>query len=341
MLSAAKTLSISEHKATDPHAQLLTFPYLKLKPVNMQAARRLVLQTEIAGVDGGHSSQPIVGHHRHGLSQAPDVHIHVGGTTFAADSAMLRMFSTCARGMPELFTEWDLDTFTVFDGAPPLPDVVAAWLEAVYWSEDAPHTPKTLQEVVPVLRFADAVGSPAAFMNALVDRITSSWALHITGIIGSSFMMPITATGPLYVALYAKYEQCTICSVPDGTTTDTTYLEGLAPYPASPLRKHFTVGTCNPSSANVMKKAAIKEAATQLEQLLFLAHSLKLDRLAQALHAFIHLQLLVGKNGFFYKTEKLILSKRVLSSLDQKPAAEGWVRWITGDDNAVSQLGDL
>jgi hypothetical protein len=128
------------------------------------------------------------------------VQIKAGNTTFAAHSSILRTFSSCARVMPEPFTEWDLHLLTIFDGHPPAADVVAAWLEALYWYQGARHAPSALQEALPVLRFADAIGSPAGFMNALVDRIEYNWSLFVATP-SSTVTLPLVPAGPLYVTV--------------------------------------------------------------------------------------------------------------------------------------------
>ena len=77
-----------------------------------------------------------------------------------------------ANGMPEPFDEWDLGLLKVFDGEPPDATVVAAWMKTLHWH----NSPKTLQEALPVLHFADAVGSPPCMLDMIANNVAEEWA---------------------------------------------------------------------------------------------------------------------------------------------------------------------
>jgi hypothetical protein len=104
--------------------------------------------------------------------------------------------------MPEPFIEWDLNLLAIFNGRAPAAHVVAAWLEALYWYQGGQHAPKTLQEALPVLRLSDSVGSPAGFMNALVDRIVDNWFFKVRAPPrGSDIRLPLPENAPWYVVV--------------------------------------------------------------------------------------------------------------------------------------------
>jgi hypothetical protein len=96
----------------------------------------------------------------------------------------------------------------------------------------------------------------------------------------------------------------------------------------------FTVA----AGRDAVRAVAENELASQLEELLYISHTLKLEKVAKVLHAFTHQQLSVGPNGLFEGTAAHIVSGRVVRALgiQFKPAEEVWVKWITCNDNAVS-----
>jgi hypothetical protein len=277
--------------------------------------------------DSDSNSKVTVDYYCQGHGQ-PDVAIKVGGTTFAAHSSLLRMFSTCAAGMPEPFTEWDLNLLTIFDGRPPAAHVVAAWLEALYWYQGARHAPRTLQEALPVLRFADAIGSPAGFMSTLVDRIMDSWYWTITALDGTEIRLPLVENGPLYVVL-------TYPTMSKGFRGNAA-IYSLANSPKDLAHIEQLHGSKNPSLKELVKVQhddlpfMLLHPVSQLEELLYWSHTLKLEKLQRVLHAFIHRQFSIpGSRGLFHGTSNQIMSSRVVRSVDFLTAAEAWAKYLT------------
>jgi hypothetical protein len=284
-----------------------------------------VLQLSTAGS----GNQSMAAYYCQGRGQ-PDVAIKVGGTTFAAHSSLLRMFSTCAEGMPGPFTEWDLNLINVGGLHPPAATVVAAWLEALYWYQGGQHAPKTLQEALPVLRFADAVGSPAGFMNALVDRIMDNWSLSITASSNAPVRIPLTAACPWYVIVRTSdtFYNSAICSV--AHCKDWASLQQLyaAQDPCVEELRKFR--------RDSMTFGMAMNLVSQLEELLYWSHRLKLEKLAQVLHAFTRRQCSVpGAYSLFHGAVKPIMSSRVVQSVDFQTAAEAWAKYITCTEEAA------
>jgi hypothetical protein len=239
--------------------------------------------------------------------EQPDVTIKVGTATFKAHSYILRMFSSCARGMPEPFTEWDLDALTIFNGKPPSAKAVGVWLDTLYWRPlqgDAKLA--DLTEAVPILQFVDAIGSPSQVANAIVDGILQcNRCLVVPNPYQSSTVrLPLHATCLIQEADREVTVVVDFKSSKEATLIESTYHR----------------------NARVMIEACQMAAAQAFEELFFWAHKLQLMNLGIVLHDFLGQHLPHGSKGILHGQTDAILTPRVLEVLDGAIMAEGWVR---------------
>jgi hypothetical protein len=263
--------------------------------------------------------------------QQTDVVIKVAAATFRAHSSILRQFSSCARGMPEPFTEWDLNTLTIRSGKPPAAKVVAAWLEALYWHDTSPNTPTTLHEAVPVLQFADAVGSPQVMFNTIINNI-EHWHLDVPFV--------TSASNTQHTAMSLLGDEVFVFKTQRPGYTPPQFEVWQLPSWQSDSIKSNLIPLKNPATIVITAtqyQAARHAAVEQLEELFFIAHKLRLKKLQRTLQAFLRQQLVLGADGFFHGTASEVLSSRVFHVLDHTAAADAWVKWVSQDDSLVVQ----
>jgi hypothetical protein len=262
----------------------------------------------------------------------PDAVVKVERSTFRAHSDLLRMFSTCANGISEL-TEWDLSALTIFDGKPPSAKVIAAWLEALYWYPESPNTPKTLQDAIPVLLFADAVGSPQRMMHTIATDVEEEWSLRVpkSTIDGPFITLPLVGTSVYLLHTEAGthipgnrwYKLCKVDA--DMYSKSGNTLSAL---------KAGTDYHVLSSSSQERYLSLINQLAEQLEELLYLANKLHIRKLALALQAFLRLQRAKGGKDSIFGGDVVdrVVTKRVQNVLDRETSGIAWLKWVTGDD---------
>jgi hypothetical protein len=281
-----------------------------------------------------------------GVGFQPDVVVKVEGSTFRARSDLLRMFSACAHGMPEPLTEWDLSALTIFDGKPPSAKVVAAWLEALYWHPESPNTPKTLQDAIPVLLFADAVGSPQRMMHMIASGVQEEWSLRVlkTGFpwsAGASSSAAVDDDNVITLPLvggdvYVLHKEA-------GTHVSGNMWYRLCRVNPHAYAKagHTIIGLKIGVDYHIVASGSreqyhewVQQLAKQLEELLCLAHRLHISKLALALQAFIRQQRTKGGDDGILGGDKIdrVATKRVRNVLDRDVSGEVWLKWLTGDD---------
>lgn len=238
-----------------------------------------------------------------------DLHIVVpGGGRVPALSQVIKMFCSCARGLPTDATEWSLEGFLV-DSKPVSQETVMRWLELCHarlGMNAAPSWPASLAQSRDLLLFADAVGTN--------DRIMTDWASQLAGM--ANISVDVATPGQQLPPPAASLELDKFYAVASGGAADTA---------AGTLH---TKETHRPSRVvDIPDVHAFRNAvAAAFEEQLFLVNRLRgLTPLAKRLSTFVQDQLIAGELSVFHGKLPQVLSPRVLSVLNREVLLEGWL----------------
>lgn len=196
------------------------------------------------------------------------------GSTLDAELPVLRVFCSCARGLPAAAQEWDLSGLLV-DGQPVQRSTVAAWLAcidsvvdgtppaaaAAAEAGDGVAAAAALTEATGLRRllsFADAVGSSGGVLQACLSQVEELFFRVTIG--EASWELRATGRG-----LYVSEDRHLYC-------------HGLSEDP-HPLEPAFASDQQQNDFAQLLSE--------QVEGLLFVAHRLQLGKLLELLHAFV------------------------------------------------------
>jgi hypothetical protein len=194
-----------------------------------------------------------------------------GGAALAADKPLLQVVAECARGLPgDDAAEWDLSSLLI-EGQPVSRAVVVAWLHAVHMAvHDAPFAGEAQQE--PPL--SDSAAGLAQLL-ALADAVGSSRGVLRT------CLPPLEQLQFRVQAGEQQQQQVVQLDVGAAYWWDTS----AAPQLLKVGRDHKVASEEQVTVTSEAAKAQLtQQFVRQLEALLYLAHRLELDSLAQALH---------------------------------------------------------
>jgi hypothetical protein len=222
--------------------------------------------------------------------------IKLADASLPADLAALRVFSSCARGLPVDAQEWDLSGLQV-DGQSVSRATVEAWLACVDSVVagsplDLISTPllKTAKGLQQLLLFADAVGSVGGVLNACLSGLEDLY-------------MPMEV-GSETVNLY-------MCNSAAGYRVDEEVPGKLVLCSATLLDN--TWGEIGTFSCEDQEVEFCQQVASQTAALLYVGHRLQLPQLLQTLHSFVF-RCHVLPDGIFNAYVPEVFTERVLAA---------------------------
>jgi hypothetical protein len=192
----------------------------------------------------------------------------------------MRLCSSCAGGLPAEAATWDISNL-VIDGQPVQRSTVIAWLDTCYvtmydrpYEEPKQHRQSVMAatQLYQLLAFADAVGSTRGVIRECVADLDK---VRVQVTLGQQVGQLVLDSAPSY------FERSR--SNYDLTPPQAYLCQGQSSVPnfrVAPEHANEIV------SSNANSNAAA-DVAAQLEQLLFIAHKLKLQELLQRVQAFI------------------------------------------------------
>ncbi|EFJ48467.1 hypothetical protein VOLCADRAFT_90717 [Volvox carteri f. nagariensis] len=244
--------------------------------------------------------------------EEPDVHILVARATepISAHFDVLRLYSGCAQDLPRgeggAPTIWNLRNLLLEGESDPVsPSVVESWLDMVYSHVDTSRRKRTflrLQEVKPLVLFADAVCTCDAAMRELCDMLVNQTALQLDVPLGEETLQ-IMLQGRIYYV--RDLEGLTSISTTDGSPSAIEAPKAVYALHA----KNFTT-----------------TLGQQLESWLYLAGRLQMLPLVQLLINFIKTQLLAGCSSPLAAAVGNIYSPRVLQCMPRELLYAGFLR---------------
>jgi hypothetical protein len=198
--------------------------------------------------------------------EPPDITIVVDDARLPAHSFILRLHSSCARGMPPSSDEWDVSNLRIGDkGDPPSKLIVLTWLEWLYCPcGTKAYTPADIVEALPLLQFADAVGTRADVLGAMAK--SCKWAVTVAAAPGAHPSVELTIDRGAYIVTSRDSSSHIVLlhEDPVGSTT----MQILVDQPFA----HF--------SEQEIQECAGEDAAVQVEEVLYVALAANLTELA-------------------------------------------------------------
>jgi hypothetical protein len=216
--------------------------------------------------------------------ELPDVTIVVGDFRLPAHSYLLRFHSSCASGRPAPFTEWDLTNLRIGDeGQPPSEQTVLAWLEWLYGSSTKSHSPSTIVDALPLLQFADAVGTTTAVLEAMAKSY--KWAVTVSAKTGDAPCVELMINKKTYFFSYGS----------NNTEVVLNYEDTIAPTVPTTVRSmsdgRSYYSRYSAEDLHALQKTVGGQAAAQVEQVLYVVLKVHLTELADELVDWVYIHM--------------------------------------------------
>jgi hypothetical protein len=242
----------------------------------------------------------------------PDITLVVGDAKIPAHSGILHVFSSCAAGLPQPCQEWDLTHLRIGDDAkPPSVSTVLAWLEWLYWTPSRPHSPSNIVDALPLLQFADAVGTNLSILEAIAKSY--EWAVRVPE--PGTFGLPVK----LVIDSSSCYQIWNASNRHQHQQHASFSFGGQEPA----VPEHLIIRSVGSGLAGLKSLAG-----ALVERLLHIALQTHLTELFEAIETWVRLHMGVP-DSLFYGMHQDIFSPRVMQGLGTDRLAAKYLKWVS------------
>jgi hypothetical protein len=196
----------------------------------------------------------------------------VAADPLMVDRTILAAFSSCIRGLPSEAEEWDISEILI-EGQPVQRQTVVSWLNSAYsfaldepFDQDA-QPERSMPGLAQLLAFADAIGSTKGLLRACLSDLVAVYApvtVEHTEMVHMGELSP-GSDEQANLSINGVYRW-------EGDRTDLV---------------EVGTGSMLSVGSEEEERVVVQQVATQVEQLLFIAHKLQLPALQQKLHDFL------------------------------------------------------